>query len=132
MVSTKNLAGELRDVVGDAYVFSKPEDLLVYENDGSVDRALPQVVAVPGSAEEVAAVVRIAQRHGVPIVPRGAGTGLSGGAISIRGGILLPLTRLTRILEIDPVNQTAVVETGVPNLDVSKAVEPYGLRYTPD
>ncbi|MCY4623749.1 MAG: FAD-binding protein [Chloroflexi bacterium] len=126
------LVRELQRAVGSRYVLSRPQELLVYEYDGAVERALPSVVAVPGSAEQAAQVVGIARRHGVPVVPRGAGTGLSGGAIPVYGGVLMPMTRLNRVLEIDVAERTAIVEPGVVNIDISKAAEPYGLRYAPD
>ena len=86
------LVRELQRAIGSRYVLSRPQELLVYEYDGAVERALPGVVAVPGSAAQAAQVVAIARRHGVPVVPRGAGTGLSGGAIPVHGGILMPMT----------------------------------------
>ncbi len=131
-MSIGTLVRELQQAVGSRYVLSRPEELLVYEYDGAVERALPNVVAVPGTAEQAARVVSIARRHGVPVVPRGAGTGLSGGAIAIRGGVLMPMTRLNRVLEINPEERMAVVEPGVVNIDISKAAAPYGLRYAPD
>ena len=126
------LVRELQRAIGSRYVLSRPQELLVYEYDGAVERALPGVVAVPGSAAQAAQVVAIARRHGVPVVPRGAGTGLSGGAIPVHGGILMPMTRLNRVLEIDPAERMAIVEPGVVNIDISKAAAPYGLRYAPD
>ena len=126
------LVRDLQRAVGARYVLSRPQELLVYEYDGAVERALPGVAALPGSAEQAARVVGIARRHGVPVVPRGAGTGLSGGAIPIRGGVLMPMTRLNRVLEIDAAERMAMVEPGVVNIDISKAAAPYGLRYAPD
>ncbi len=126
------LVRDLEVVVGPGYVVWRAEDLLVYEYDGSIDRSMPGIVVVPGSAEQVAAAVRVANRHGATIVPRGAGTGLSGGAVPTRGSVVIALTRLNRILEIDPVNMTALVEPGVVNIDVSTAAAEYGLFYAPD
>jgi glycolate oxidase len=126
------LLQELRRIVGRRYVLHRPEELIVYEYDATIERALPEAVVLPGSAEEVAAVVRLARRYGVPVTPRGAGTGLSGGAVPCEGGIVLATARLCRILEIDPENALAVVEPGVVNLDVSLAAAPYGLYYAPD
>ena len=88
--------------------------------------------SLPASTEEVSRVVSIARRYDLPVVPRGAGTGLSGGAIAVSGGILLPLTRMRRILEIDLENQTALVEPGVVNIEISRAVASFGLHYAPD
>ncbi|HXG42488.1 MAG TPA: FAD-linked oxidase C-terminal domain-containing protein [Dehalococcoidia bacterium] len=126
------LVRELRRIVGRRYVLHRPEELVVYEYDATIERALPEAVVLPGSAEEVAAVVRLARRYGVPVTPRGAGTGLSGGAVPCEGGIVLATSRLCRILELDPENAIAVVEPGVVNLDVSQAAAPYGLYYAPD
>ena len=126
------LAQELTRVVGARYVLYTPEDLLVFENDASIDRALPDIVVLPSSTEEVSQVLRLAHQEGVPVVPRGAGTGFSGGAVASEGGILIVLTRMNRILEIDPLNLLAVVEPGVVNLELSQAVLPHNLFYAPD
>ncbi|MBI4234424.1 MAG: FAD-binding protein [Chloroflexi bacterium] len=128
----RRLLRELQAAVGKRFVIHRPEDLLVFEVDGSVDRALPTLVVLPGSTQEVARVVRIARRYGVPVVPRGAGTGLSGGAVAVQGGILLSMNRLRRILAIDPENLLAVVEAGVVNIEVSYAAAKHGLCYAPD
>ncbi len=132
MTSNPTLVEELQAVVGDAYVLHDHADLIVFEYDGSVDKALPSAVVLPASAEEVSEVVRIARRHDLPIVARGAGTGLSGGAVAEHGGLLMPLTRMTRILEIDVENRIAVVEPGLVNIDLTDAVSKYGLYYAPD
>ena len=132
MASNPTLVEELRAVVGDAYVLHDHADLIVFEYDGSVDKALPSAVVLPASAEEVSEVVGIARRHDLPIVARGAGTGLSGGAVAERGGLLMPLTRMTRILEVDVENRIAVVEPGLVNIDLTDAVSKYGLYYAPD
>ncbi len=132
MTDNETLIGELKAIVGDMYVVHTREDLIVFEYDGSVDKALPQAVVLPGSAEEVAEVVKIAASHQVPIIPRGAGTGLSGGAIAETGGIVVALTRLTRILEVDVENRVAVVEPGLVNLELTTAVSRHGLYYAPD
>ena len=123
---------DLKAALAPDRVLSAPEDLLVFEYDGTIERGLPQVVVFPDSTAEVAAAVKIAARHGLPVVPRGAGTGLSGGAVAAVGGLLLVMTRLKRILEVDAVNRTALVEPGVVNLDLSKAVAGHGLYYAPD
>jgi glycolate oxidase len=123
---------ELLAVVGDGrHVQLKVDDRHVHGSDASVEWAEPQVVVYPGSPEEVRAVVAWAARHGLPVTPRGAGTGLSGGAVP-SGGVLLVLTRLDRILDIDAQARTARVEPGVVNLDLSEAAEPFGLFYAPD
>ena len=135
MVSTSvppALVRELERIVGPGALYWRPEDLILYEYDGTIDRGLPSVVVLPDTVEEVAAIVRLANRYGLPIVPRGAGTGLSGGALATEGGIVMPLTRMRRILEVDPVNRLAVVEPGLVNLDLSRAVAKHGLFYAPD
>ncbi|MDR5695827.1 MAG: FAD-linked oxidase C-terminal domain-containing protein [Armatimonadota bacterium] len=127
------LLRELEGIVGPAHLLVQPEDVLVYEQDGYVlSRSLPDAVVLPGSTEEVRAVVRVAREHGVPVVPRGAGTGLAGGAIPVGGGIVLVLTRMNHILEIDPRGRLAVVEAGVINADLNAAVAPYDLFFAPD
>jgi glycolate oxidase len=113
-------------------VLHTPEDLLVFEYDGTIERGAPQVVVFPDSAAEVAACVRIARRYDLPVVPRGAGTGLSGGAVAAVGGVLIAMTRMHRILEVDVENCTALVEPGVVNLHLSQAVAQHGLYYAPD
>ena len=131
-MNSDSLIGELKAIVGDMYVIHEPSDLIVFESDGSVDRALPLAVVVPASAEEVSQTVKVAGLHQVPIIARGAGTGLSGGAIAQPGTVVLALTRMTRILEIDVENRLAVVEPGVVNLDLTNAVSRYGLYFAPD
>ncbi len=128
----REVVAELQAIVGAAYVIHRPEDLIVFEYDGSVDKAMPQMVALPASTEEASRVVEVVGRHGLPIVARGAGTGLSGGAVAEEGGVVLALTRMKRIIEIDPEDQVAVVEPGVVNVDVSAAAAEYGLYYAPD
>ena len=126
------LIAEFKTIVGDEYVIHEPEDLIVFEYDGSVDKALPLAVVLPSSTDEVSRVVRAASRRRTPIVPRGAGTGLSGGAVAEHGGVVLALTRMTRILEVDVDNRLAVVEPGLVNLDLTTHVSRYGLYYAPD
>jgi glycolate oxidase len=110
----------------------KPEDLRLYEYDGSVDKARPDLVVFPRSTEDVVAAVRLANEYGIPIVGRGAGTGLSGGAIPREGGIVIAFSRMNRILEIDLDNERAVVQPGVVNLDITLAVQGSGYFYAPD
>ena len=109
------------------------EEKKPYECDGlSAYRQLPGLVALPETVEQVRRVIRACREHGVPVVTRGAGTGLSGGALPHADGVLLSLSKLSRILEIDPINRTARVEPGVRNLAISEAVAPHGLYYAPD
>ena len=132
MAGKTDIFDEMKSIVGDSYVVHEPEDLIVYEYDGSVDMELPLAVVLPETAEQVSQVVKVARRHQAPIVPRGAGTGLSGGSIAQRDGIVLAMTRMNRILEVDFANRLAVVEPGVVNIDLTKAVAPHGLFYAPD
>src|SRR5499425_1609255 len=126
------LIRELRGIVGDPYVLIEPEDVIVYEQDGSIFQVMPQLVVVPGDVEQVSGVIKAAKRANVPIVPRGSGTGLAGGAVPAEGGIVLSLARLNRILKIDLENRIAIVEPGVINADVTKAVAKDGFFYAPD
>ena len=123
---------ELSGVIGARYVLYTPYDLMMYEYDASIDRSTPDIVVLPASAEEVAAIVKIAVRHHVPVVPRGAGTGLSGGAIPVYGGIVMAFARMNRILEVDYDNLRAVVQPGLVNLHLSNALNPRGYYYVPD
>ena len=123
---------ELKAIVGEDNVYYHPEDLLVYEYDGSIDRGLPEAVALPISTDEVRRVMALAYREGVPVVGRGSGTGLSGGAIAPPGGIQIAFSRMNRILEVDTENRTATVEPGVINLDLDTHVHKFGFRYAPD
>src|SRR5437867_7436203 len=133
MRSRDVLVSRLQTVVGPEYVLTRPEDVIGYEQDAFlVAHALPDIVVLPGAAAEVAAVVRAAHEAGVPLVARGAGTGLNGGSIPIAGGVMLVLTRMNRILEIDPRNRLAVVEPGVVNGDLTAAAARHGLFYAPD
>jgi glycolate oxidase len=123
---------ELRRIVGEPYVIHDTHDLRIFERDGSIAGALPDAVVLPADRDQVVRVVRVAARHGIPVVPRGAGTGLSGGAVTLKGGIALQLSRLRRVLEIDPEARTAVVEPGVVNSDLQQAVARHGLFFAPD
>src|SRR5438105_6045348 len=124
---------KLREAVGERNCISDPEQLRTYECDGLTSfRAPPGVVALPGSTDEVVKVVRVARAAGLPLVPRGSGTGLSGGAMPIPGCVLVSLARMRRILGIDLKNGTMRVEPGVINLDVSKRLAPDGYYYAPD
>src|SRR5438067_1341604 len=120
------------DLLGPRGYLDRSEDLALYEYDGSVDKARPDLVAFPRSTEEVAAIVKVAAAHDVPIVGRGAGTGLSGGAIPLAGGITIAFARMNRILEIDIENERAVLQPGVVNLDITLAVQSLGYFYAPD
>ncbi len=123
---------ELIGALGPRGYLDKPEDMTLYEYDGSVDKARPDMVVFPQSTEEVVRIVNITRAHGVTIVGRGAGTGLSGGAIARAGGVTVSFTRMNRILEIDLINERMVVQPGVVNLDMSLAVQGDKYFYAPD
>ena len=126
-------AALLREFLPPAAVLTKEEDLHPYECDGlSAYRRLPWMVTLPDSVEQVGHILRLCHEHDIPVVARGAGTGLSGGALPLAEGVLLSLTKFKRVLEVDPVNRTATVEPGVRNLAITEAVTPYGLYYAPD
>src|SRR6266850_3171122 len=95
-----SIAEELRRIVGRESVIDSANDLRIFERDASIEGAMPDAVVLPASTEQVAGVIKVAAKHHIPVVPRGAGTGLSGGAVTIRGGIALQVTRMRRILEI--------------------------------
>ena len=124
---------ELRSVLGPHGLISSPEEARTYECDGLTNfRVMPLAVVLPTSAEEVQAVVRICHRERIPFVARGSGTGLSGGALPVKNGIVISLARMNRILEVDLANQRVVVEPGVINLNVTARVAPDGYFYAPD
>ncbi|TMB74154.1 MAG: FAD-binding protein [Deltaproteobacteria bacterium] len=131
-MSRNALINELRAIAGEHYVLIEKEDVIVYEQDGSIFQVMPEIVVLPANVEQVSAVIKAAKRANVPIVPRGSGTGLAGGAVPAEGGIVLSLARLDRILKIDLPNRIAIVEPGVINQDVTKAVAKDGFFYAPD
>jgi glycolate oxidase len=127
------LRTEMEGILGRGAVLTDPDELLVYESDGlTLFRALADFVVFPTSVEHVSAVVKLANREGLPFVARGAGTGLSGGCLPAEGGIVLSLMRMNRVLEVDYDNQIAVVEPGLVNLHLSWKVGPNGYYYAPD
>src|ERR1700704_1726452 len=127
------LIEELRAAVGSASVLSEPDELLVYECDGLPQHKYrPRAVVFPSSTEETSAVMRLLAREGIPFTPRGAGTGLSGGALTLNEGVVIELARMRKILKIDEANRVAVVQPGVVNSHVSRAVVHLGLHYVPD
>jgi glycolate oxidase len=123
---------ELEAIAGKRGVLQNPQDLMLYEYDGSIEKSQPGCVVFPTCTEDVAAIVRIAAKHKLPLVGRGAGTGLSGGAIPVEGGIMIAFARMNKILEIDLENECAVVQPGVVNLDITLAVQGQGYYYAPD
>lgn len=127
------LVTDLAAVVGARYVLWRPEELMMYEFDGSaLDLARPDIVVVPASTAEVAAVVRISAAAGFPIVPRGGGTGLSGGSVPAAGGVVISTSRMQRVLHVDPVARTAIVQPGLINTELSEYTLPWGLHFAPD
>ncbi len=129
---TASLFDALTAILGPAGVVRDPGGLAAYESDGFLAKARPAAVCLPKTTEHVAAVVRLAAGLGLPITPRGAGTGLSGGATPVGGGIVIGTSRMNRILSIDPENLRAVVQPGVVNLELSEATSRHGLYYAPD
>src|SRR5438552_5836880 len=130
---TSALGRDLASIVGERHVRSARAERVTYAMDGlPTHRRLPDLVVLPGTREELIAVVRLLAALDVPFVPRGAGTGLSGGALADVGSVLLVLTRLNRILRIDRDNGLAVVEPGVVNAKLGAAAKPHGLQYAPD
>jgi glycolate oxidase len=126
------LVHELTKLLGEDSVLHKLEDLLLYEYDGSVEKGLPDVVVFPTTTGQVSQCVKLAAKYEVPVVGRGAGTGLSGGALARTGGLMLVFARMNRILEIDPEDHRAVVQPGVVNFELTRAAEPHGLYFAPD
>ena len=130
----QSLAAQLEAIAGSGHVLTRKADLVAYSYDATADvpRKIPDVVVMPGSAEEIRGIVRLARARGAAIYPRGAGTNLSGGAIPLEGGIVLSFQRMNRILEVDAENLTATVQPGVVIQELNNAVAPHGLLYPPD
>ena len=127
------LAAALRAIVDPGAVIAEPDALAVYESDGlTAYRQPPMIAVLPSSTAEVAAILELCSAWGVKVVPRGAGTSLSGGALPLGDGVLLGLAKLDRILDIDYANRCAVVQPGVTNLAITRAVEGEGFYYAPD
>src|SRR5665213_2438059 len=126
-------AAELAALLRADQLITGPEQLRTYECDGLTGRrVIPALVVLAETAAEVAAVVRTCATHAIPFVARGAGSGLSGGALPVAEGVVISLARMTRIVEIDTDRGQVVVEPGVTNLDVTRAVSPHGFYYAPD
>jgi len=132
MLMTQILIRQLENILGPDAILHLPEDVLLYEYDGSVEKGRPDVVVFPQTTHEVSQIVKLAAQRNIPIIGRGAGTGLSGGALAPSGGLLIAFTRMNRILDLDFENQRAVVQPGVVNLDLTRAVEHAGLYFAPD
>src|SRR5262249_43799632 len=127
------LLAALADVVGAENLIVGPEELLVYECDAyTLERHLPQAVVLPRTTEEVVQIVKLCAHHQVPIIPRGAGTSLSGSVLAVTGGVMIGLSRMNRILQIDYRNRRALVEAGCINAAVTSAVKARGFQFAPD
>lgn len=132
-LTTPDLATQLRQLVGPQGVITSPDELLVYECDGyTIEKNKPDLVVFPTSAEQVVAIVKHCGEYGVPFLPRGAGTSLSGGCLPVGGGVMIALTRMKRILEVNTRDRYAIVEPGVVNLWLTNHLKPLGYHYAPD
>src|SRR5438093_2051248 len=130
---TAGLVDALRKVVGPDALLTSPSDLLVYECDGyTIEKNTPDVVVFPTSTEQVVGVVKACNEAGVPFLPRGAGTSLAGGCLPVGGGVMIVLTRMKRILEINLRDRYAIVEPGVVNVWLTNALKGTGYHYAPD
>ena len=126
------ILNQLERIVGRDHLFTSPEELRCYSYDATGREFLPEAVALPASSQEIAAILALANAHRFPVVPRGAGSGMSGGSLPVAGGLVLAMSRLNRILEIDPANMIAVVEPGVITGELQAALKPHQLMYPPD
>ena len=127
------LVDALRPFLADDALLWQPEDTIPYECDGlAAYRKMPLAVALPENEDQVVKILKACKALGVPVVPRGSGTGLSGGAMPIEQGLVLSLAKFKKILQVDPFTRTAIVQPGVRNLAISEAVAKYGLYYAPD
>ena len=132
-MSGKDLINELRDIVGADAVIADEQELLVYECDAyTLQKNLPTAVVLPTTTEEVVAVVKLCKRLQLPIIPRGAGTSLSGAVLAVDGGVMIALTRMNRILNVDVRNRRALVEAGCVNAWITRDTEAHGLFFAPD
>jgi glycolate oxidase len=129
----REIVGDLKDLLPEACLVHEPRELVPFETDAFVSyRRVPLAVALPETTAQVAAVLKYCHRYGIPVVPRGAGTSLSGGAIPQEDAVVLGLSKMSRILEVDYANRTATVQAGVTNLAISDAVSADGYFYAPD
>lgn len=126
------ILSQLQAIVGNQHCTTRAEDLHCYSYDGRSNGPLPAAVVFPDTTEQVSRIMQLATRTRLPVVPRGAGTGMTGGSLPIHGGIVLALGRMNRILEIDADNQIAIAEPGVITADLQREVKKFGLMYPPD
>jgi glycolate oxidase len=126
------ILNDLEAIVGPENLLTSPEDLVCYSYDGTFAECRPDAIASPDTTDQVSAILALASREGIPIVPRGMASGLAAGTVPFGGGLVLNLTRMNRILEIDRENMTATAQSGVITADLAAAVEKDGLFYPPD
>src|SRR5437016_9668153 len=127
------LVERLRHVVGADAILTSPSDLLVYECDGfTIEKNKPDVVVFPNSTEQIVAIVNACRELAVPFVPRGAGTSLAGGCLPVGGGVMIALTRMKRILEVNYRDRYAIVEPGLVNVHLTQHLKGTGYHYAPD
>src|SRR5512133_107647 len=131
-MARSDLIQELAGIVGAEDVLSSRRDVLVYEYDSTPDLFEPEIIVLPADAAEAAAVMKVARREGLTVVPRGAGTNLSGGTLALKGGIVMGCSRMKSIRQVDTANERIVVEPGVVNLDLQNFLAPMGYLYAPD
>ncbi len=129
---TDSVKNEFTAIVGKDRASDRPEDLVAYSYDPYIQERRPDLVLYPTSTNEVASIMKIAHREGLPVTARGSATNLAGQTVPINGGLVLAFTKMDKILEIDKENRTATLQPGVINFDFQKAVEEYGLMYPPD
>ncbi len=132
-MSQNELISELRAIVGNDAVLADEQELVVYECDAyTLEKSLPTAVVLPKSTEEVVAILKLCNRLKLPIIPRGAGTSLSGAVLAVEGGVMIALTRMNRVLDLDIRNRRALVEAGCVNAWITREAAPHGLFYAPD
>ena len=127
-----NLLKKLQDIVTPSRISNDPAELYCYSSDASYITGTPDYVVMPCTTDEVSEIVKLAHRHRIPITARGAGTGLAGGAVPLQGGIVLDMSRMNKILDIDIRNLQVLVEPGLIHADLNRSLEPYGFFFPPD
>src|SRR5271167_3584512 len=133
LFSMKSLIDRLQSIVGRDAILTSPSDLLVYECDGfTIEKNKPDVVVFPTTTEQVVRIVQTCNQHGVPFLPRGAGTSLAGGCLPVGGGVMIALTRMREIFEINLRDRYAVVQPGVVNVWLTQALKGSSYHYAPD
>ena len=128
----KNVINRIQDIVGKENLAADPETRACYSYDAANIRYLPDLVVYPYTRGQISAILKLANEARFPVIPRGAGTGFTGGTLPVEGGVILVLTKMNKILQVDPENLLAVVEPGVVTFDLQREVEKIGLFYPPD